>query len=145
PRSETMPAPAKRAAELRNLINHHNYLYYTMAMPEISDLEFDKLLKELEDIEAAHPELVTPDSPTQRVGGQVVDGFASVAHRVPMLSIGKTTTEQELRDFDNRIKGVGDEPVSYVVEPKIDGVAISLTYEDGVFTVGATRGDGKAG
>src|SRR5262249_60810186 len=116
--------------ELRKLIDHHNYLYYVAAKPVISDLEFDKLLKELETIEAAHPELLTPDSPTQRVGGQPVDGFASVTHRVPLLSIGKATTEQELRDFDNRIrKGLGDdEPISYVVEPKIDGVAMSLTY-----------------
>ena len=141
-----MPTLADRAAKLRQLIDHHNYLYYTEAKPEISDLEFDRLLKELENLEAAHPELVTPDSPTQRVGGQVVDGFTTVTHRVPMLSIGKVTTEQELRDFDARIrKGLGDEPISYVVEPKIDGVAISLTYEHGVFTVGATRGDGKAG
>ncbi len=141
-----MPPLAKRAAELRRLIDHHNYLYYVEAKPEISDLEFDKLLKELETIETAHPELGTPDSPTQRVGGQPVDSFASVAHRVPMLSIGKTTTEQELRNFDNRIrKAVGDEPISYVVEPKIDGVAVSLTFEDGLFTVGATRGDGKVG
>src|SRR5262245_5047837 len=141
-----MPAPAKRAAELRKLIDHHNYLYYTEAKPEISDLEFDRLLKELEDIEAAHPDLVTPDSPTQRVGGQPVEGYVTVVHRVPMLSIGKSTTEQDLRDFDNRIrKAAGKEPVSYVIEPKIDGAAVSLTYEDGVFTVGATRGDGERG
>jgi DNA ligase (NAD+) len=141
-----MSTPATRAAELRKLINHHNYLYYVAAKPEISDLEFDRLLKELETIEAAHPELVTPDSPTQRVGGQVVDGFATVTHRVPMLSIQKVTTQQELRDFDGRIrKALGTEPISYAVEPKIDGVAVSLTYENGLLTVGATRGDGKAG
>jgi DNA ligase (NAD+) len=141
-----MPTPAKRADELRRLIDHHNYLYYVEAKPEISDLEFDRLLKELETLEAKHPELVTPDSPTQRVGGQPVEGFETVVHRVPMLSIGKSTTEKELRDFDTRIrKAVGDEPVSYVVEPKIDGVAVSLTYEDGLLTVGATRGDGERG
>src|SRR4051794_18334626 len=144
-RSEVaMPALADRAAKLRQVIDHHNYLYYVEAKPEISDLEFDRLLKELETIEAAHPELMTPDSPTQRVGGQAVDGFASVAHRVPMLSIGKVTTEKELPEFDVRIrKTLGDEPISYVVEPKIDGTAMSLTYENGLFTVGATRGDGK--
>jgi DNA ligase (NAD+) len=141
-----MPTPAQRAEELRRVIDHHNYLYYVEAKPEVSDLEFDRLLKELEGLEAKHPELVTPDSPTQRVGGQPVEGFATVTHRVPMLSIGKSTTEKELRDFDNRIKkAVGKEPVSYVVEPKIDGAAISLTYEDGLFTVGASRGDGERG
>ena len=141
-----MPTPAKRADELRRLIHHHNYLYYVEAKPEISDLEFDRLLKELENLESAHPELATPDSPTQRVGGQPIEGFETVVHRVPMLSIGKCTTENELRAFDARIrKALGDEPISYVVELKIDGVAVSLTYEDGVFTVGATRGDGERG
>jgi DNA ligase (NAD+) len=141
-----MPTPAQRAAELRRQVNHHNYLYYVEAKPEISDLEFDRLLKELEAIEAAHPELVTPDSPTQGVGGQPIEGFETVVHRVPMLSIGKCTTEKELRDFDARIrKALGNEPISYVVELKIDGVAVSLTYEDGLFAVGATRGDGEKG
>jgi DNA ligase (NAD+) len=141
-----MSTLAHRAEELRRLIDHHNYLYYTEAKPEISDLEFDRLLKELEHLEAAHPELVTPDSPTQRVGGAPIEGFETVTHRVPMLSIGKSTTEKELRDFDGRIrKAVGHEPINYVVEPKIDGVAVSLTYEDGLLTVGATRGDGERG
>jgi DNA ligase (NAD+) len=141
-----MPTAAQRAKELRRLVNYHNHLYYVEARTEISDIEFDRLLKELEDLEAAHPELVTPDSPTQRVGGQPIDSFVTVVHRVPMLSIGKCTTEQELRDFDGRIrKGLGGEPYSYVVELKIDGVAVSLTYEDGLFSVGATRGDGERG
>ena len=141
-----MPTLQQKAAELRRLIDHHNYLYYVEAKPEISDLEFDRLLKELENLEAAHPELVTPDSPTQRVGGQPIDGFETVVHRVPMLSIGKCTTEKELREFDARIrKRLGGEPISYVVELKIDGVAVSLTYENGLFTVGATRGDGEQG
>src|SRR5437016_5001144 len=99
-----MPTPAQRAEELRRLVNHHNHLYYIEAEPEISDLEFDRLLKELEEIEAAHPELVTPDSPTQRVGGEPIEGFETVVHRVPMLSIGKCTTEKELREFDARIR-----------------------------------------
>ena len=141
-----MPSAKERALELRRLINHHNYLYYVEAQPEISDREFDRLLDELKKLEAGHPELVTPDSPTQRVGGQPIEGFATVRHRAPMLSIDNTYSAGELREFDRRVrKLLGSEPVSYVVELKIDGVAISLTYEEGRFTVGATRGDGETG
>src|SRR5690242_17273126 len=141
-----MPTIAQRAAELRRLIDHHNYLYYVEAKPEIPDREFDRLLEELKEIEAKHPELVTPDSPTQRVGGQPIEGFATVTHRLPMLSIDNTYNADELREFDKRVrKALRGEPVQYVVELKIDGVAISLTYEDEVFTVGATRGDGLHG
>jgi DNA ligase (NAD+) len=141
-----MSSPKKRAEELRGLINHHSYKYYVEAVPEVSDREFDELVKELEAIEAAHPEVVTPDSPTQRVGGQPLEEFATVRHRVRMLSIDNTYDAGELREFDRRVrKLLGKEPVVYVVEPKIDGVAISLTYEDGLFTVGATRGDGEQG
>src|SRR5882724_3865419 len=121
----TMPSLAQRAEELRKLIDHHNYLYYVEAKPEISDREFDRLLDELKALEAAHAELATPDSPTQRVGRQ------------PMLSIDNTYNANELREFDRRVrKGLGGEAVTYVVELKIDGVAISLTYENGAFTVG---------
>jgi DNA ligase (NAD+) len=141
-----MPTPAHRAAELRRLIDHHSYLYYVEAKPEISDREFDRLLEELKALEAKHPELVTPESPTQRVGGQPIEGFATVTHRLPMLSIDNTYNADELREFDKRVrKGLRGESVQYVVELKIDGVAISLTYEDGAFTVGATRGDGRQG
>lgn len=141
-----MASLAIRAAELRRLIDHHNYQYYVEAKPEISDREFDKLLEELKKIETEHPDLVTPDSPTQRVGGQPITGFATVTHRLPMLSIDNTYNADELREFDRRIRKVlGKEPVVYVVELKIDGVAISLTYEDGQFSVGATRGDGERG
>jgi DNA ligase (NAD+) len=141
-----MPTPAQRAAELRRLLDHHNYLYYVVDRPEISDKEFDRLLKELEELEAAHPELLTPDSPTQRVGGEPLDAFRSVTHRVPMLSIGKAFDAAELRAFDVRVrKALGKAPVTYVVELKIDGVAVSLTYTDGVLTQGVTRGSGKAG
>lgn len=141
-----MPSPAQRAAELRQLINHHNYQYYVLAKPEISDREFDRLLEELKQLEAAHPELQTPDSPTLRVGGQPIEGFATVTHRVPMLSIDNTYNEAELREFDKRLrKALKGEPITYVVELKIDGVAISLTYEDGLFVLGATRGDGERG
>jgi DNA ligase (NAD+) len=136
----------QRAAELRRRIDHHNYLYYVEDRPEISDKEFDLLLKELEELEAAHPELITPDSPTRRVGGQPLTAFKTVHHRVPMLSIGKAFSADELREFDKRVrKALGKQPVQYVVELKIDGVAVSLTYTDGLLTLGATRGSGKAG
>jgi DNA ligase (NAD+) len=139
-------SPAARIAELREQINHHNHLYYVEANPEISDQEYDRLLKELEHLEARHPELASADSPTQRVGGQPIEGFTQVTHRVPMLSIDNTYNPDELREFDNRIrKLLGKHPVRYVVEPKIDGVAISLTYRDGVLEVGATRGRGDVG
>ncbi len=138
--------PAKRAAELREQINFHNYKYYVEAAPVISDKEFDFLLKELEEIEKKHPELITPDSPTQRVGGQPIAGFKTVAHRMPMLSIDNTYSADELREFDKMVRRLlGGEPVTYVVELKFDGVAISMTYEDGLLVVGATRGDGERG
>src|SRR5262245_11475035 len=135
-----------RAEELRRLIEHHNYRYYVEAKPEISDKEFDKLLDDLKKLESDYPELITPDSPTQRVGGEPIGSFATVTHRQPMLSIDNTYNPGELREFDRRVhKLLGDETVEYVVELKIDGVAISLTYEKGQFTVGATRGDGERG
>lgn len=137
---------AQRAAELRRLIDRHNYRYYVEDRPEITDKEFDRLLKELEEVEAAHPELIAPDSPTRRVGGQPLTAFKTVHHRVPMLSIGKAFSAEELREFDGRVrKALGKQPVQYVVELKIDGVAVSLTYTDGLLTLGATRGSGKAG
>jgi DNA ligase (NAD+) len=135
-----------RAEDLRRQIDHHNYLYYVEAKPDISDKEFDKLYDELKKLETEHPELITPDSPTQRVGGQPIAGFVTVRHREPMLSIDNTYNAGELREFDKRVhKLLGGEKVEYVVELKIDGVAISLTYEKGRFTVGATRGDGERG
>ncbi len=143
-----MPCPPlqKRALELRQLLEYHNRRYYVDAQPEISDREYDALLAELKQIETDHPELATPDSPTQRVGGQPIEGFRTVRHREPMLSIDNTYNPLELREFDRRVKKLlGGEAVVYVVELKIDGVAISLTYEDGLFTVGATRGDGEQG
>lgn len=141
-----MSKQAQRAAELRRLIDRHNYLYYVEDRPEISDKEFDLLLKELEELEATHPELITPDSPTRRVGGQPIDAFETVHHRVPMLSIGKAFSADELREFDGRArKALGKQLIQYVVELKIDGVAVSLTYTDGLLTLGATRGSGKAG
>jgi len=136
----------KRIVELRELIRYHEYKYYVENDPEISDFEFDKLMAELQTIEKNHAALVTPDSPTQRVGGKPVEGFAVVEHRVPMQSIDNTYSADELREFEERISRLlAGEPVEYVVELKIDGVAVSLWYEDGMFVQGATRGDGRRG
>jgi DNA ligase (NAD+) len=141
-----MSSLAERAAELRRQIDHHNHLYYVEAKPEISDKAFDRLLEELIALENAHPDLRTSDSPTQRVGGKPIEGFVSVRHRQPMLSIDNTYSAAELKEFDRRVrKALAGEKVTYVVELKIDGVAISLTYEKGIFVVGATRGDGETG
>lgn len=141
-----MPKVHERIDELRRLLEHHNYKYYVEAMPEISDREFDRMMTELRELEAKHPEYAAPDSPTVRVGGKPIEGFETVRHRVPMLSIDNTYKPEELKEFDKRIrKLLPGEEVSYIVELKIDGVAISLTYENGVFTLGATRGNGEEG
>ena len=139
--------PAARAAALRDEIRRHEERYYVLNEPEISDAEFDRLLEELRAIEQAHPDLVVPDSPTQRVGGRPVEGFATVEHLVPMLSLDNTYSEDELRAFDERVRrGLGtDEPVTYVAELKIDGLSLALTYEHGRLERGATRGDGVHG
>ncbi len=135
---------AKKIKQLRKELSHHNYKYYVENNPEISDYEYDQLLKELEKLEEEHPDLITPDSPTQRVGGEPLDEFQTVEHKKPMLSLANTYNEQELIDFDERVqKNVGS--VEYVVEPKIDGAGIALYYENGVFVRGATRGDGIKG
>lgn len=135
-----------RIEALRKKIEYHNYKYYIEADPEISDTEFDRLMRELEDLEKQNPELIAPDSPTQRVGGQPIDGFRQVTHRVPMLSIENTYGEEEVRNFDARIRRLlkGEEP-SYVVEHKIDGVSASLLYEGGRLILALTRGDGTRG
>src|SRR5438874_13006207 len=137
-----------RIADLRRRIRHHEEQYYIHTAPEISDETFDKLLHELEQLEGEHPELVTPDSPTQRVGGRLVEGFATVEHKVPMLSLDNAYNEEELRAFDERVRkgaGIGDATVAYVAEMKIDGLSIALTYENGRLVRGATRGDGTRG
>jgi DNA ligase (NAD+) len=135
---------AQKIKQLRKELNHHNYKYYVENNPEISDYEYDQLLKELEKLEEEYPELITPDSPTQRVGGEPLDEFQTVEHKIPMLSLANTYNEQELIEFDERVqKNVGT--VEYVVEPKIDGAGIALYYENGVFVRGATRGDGIKG
>ncbi|HWI19321.1 MAG TPA: NAD-dependent DNA ligase LigA [Vicinamibacterales bacterium] len=139
--------PAKRVQHLRNEIRRHEELYYVQAAPEISDAEFDALMNELKALEAAHPELLTPDSPTQRVGGRPAEGFASVEHLQPMLSLDNAYNEEDLRAFDERVrKGLSVEhSPSYVAELKIDGLSMALTYEDGRLVRGATRGDGVRG
>jgi DNA ligase (NAD+) len=140
--------PVQRLEELRTQIRRHEELYYVHSTPEISDEEFDRLLHELERLEAEHPDLVRPDSPTQRVAGRPTEGFATVRHLTPMLSLDNAYNEEELRAFDERVRkgaGVGDAPVAYVAELKIDGLSIALTYEDGALVRGATRGDGTLG
>lgn len=146
------PSPADRAAELRTQLHHHAHRYYTLDDPEIPDAEYDRLFQELQALESAHPELLTPDSPTQRVGGRVLEGFSPVRHVVPMLSIN-TETDTEASgalNFDNRVRralGLADtDPaVEYVAELKFDGLAMSLRYERGVLVQAATRGDGEVG
>ncbi len=145
----TAPIPAEvreKHATLAREIERHNRLYYVEAAPEISDQEFDGLLAELAELEAQYPTLQTPDSPTQRVGGEPLEGFETVEHAVPMLSIDNTYNPQELRAFDERVRrGLDGEAPVYVVELKIDGVAISLQYREGVFARAVTRGDGRRG
>lgn len=137
---------ARRVEALREEIARHDRLYYVEAKPEITDLEYDALMRELQELEAQFPELTTPESPTQRVGGEPIKGFAAVTHRVPMLSIDNTYNEAELREFDARVRRALDgETPEYLVELKIDGVAIALRYENGLLTCAATRGDGLRG
>jgi DNA ligase (NAD+) len=132
---------------LRKELQQHDYVYYVLAQPKISDFEYDKKLKRLEKLEQSHPEYITPDSPTQRVSGEPTKEFANIRHRVPMLSLANTYSEQELRDFDKRIKGLlePEETYEYVTELKIDGLAVSLVFENGIFVRGTTRGDGITG
>lgn len=129
---------------LRRELNEHNYSYYVKDAPTISDFEYDKLLRRLEELEAEHPETVTPDSPTQRVGGQALESFAQVEHRVPLESLQDVFDLEELSDFDRRVRESVN-GASYLVEPKVDGLSVALEYENGVFVRGATRGDGRIG
>jgi DNA ligase (NAD+) len=142
------PADARRRMDrLVDELNRHCRLYYVEDRPEISDAEYDRLFRELRELEERHPRLVRPDSPTQRVGAPPAEGFASVAHRVPMLSLDNAMGEAEMRAFDERVRRLlaSDEPVAYAAEPKLDGASIELVYEDGRLAVGATRGDGRTG
>jgi DNA ligase (NAD+) len=144
-----MATPSKtaaRAEELSRALNDHNYSYYVLAKPTISDTEYDRLMSELIDIEAKHPELRTPQSPTVRVGGEPIDKFSAIEHRVPMMSIDNTYSREEFLAFDQRMRETLDvAQVAYSVEPKIDGVACSIRYEKGVLIHAATRGDGRRG
>jgi len=144
-------SPEQRAAELHELLNRHNHLYYVLDEPEVGDDAYDELLSELRALEAEHPELRTPDSPTQRVGAPPLDRFEQVQHLEQMLSLGNARNEEELRAWENRIANhlkrmdITASQFSYTTEPKIDGLAVTLTYEDGVLVRGATRGDGRIG
>ncbi len=147
-----MSAIIKKIEALRDQLNQHNYRYYVLDDPEISDSAYDKLLRELQTLEAEHPELVTPDSPTQRVGATPLDSFNSVKHEMPMLSLANAFSDEEFTDFNKRIVDMlhkegtlEDENIKYAAEPKLDGLAISLLYENGILVRGATRGDGTTG
>ncbi|TCP24113.1 DNA ligase (NAD+) [Scopulibacillus darangshiensis] len=130
---------------LRELLNQYSYEYHVLDKPSVPDAEYDRLLQELIQLEESHPELVTADSPTQRVGAEPLKGFRKVDHRIPMLSLANAFNEQDLRDFDRRVRQTAGDAVTYVCELKIDGLAVSLSYEDGRFVLGATRGDGTTG
>ncbi len=140
---------AKKIVKLREEIIRHNYLYYSLDAPELSDAEYDALFRDLAKLEKEFPDLVTPDSPTQRVGGAPLEKFSQVAHRIPMLSLENAMDEGDIRDFDERIKRFlalpPDEDIEYICEPKMDGLAVELVYEKGKFRVGSTRGDGFVG
>jgi DNA ligase (NAD+) len=136
----------KKIDSLREKIRHHEYLYYVLDQPEISDADFDKLMQELKALESAHPELLTPDSPTQRVGGKPREGFVKVPHSSPMLSLDNTYNEEELRGWERRVHELtGRKDVDYVCELKLDGMSLALIYEDGRLVRGLTRGDGSVG
>lgn len=141
-----MPDPKQAIESLRQEIRRHDRLYYVDARPEISDREYDRLMEQLRQSEAEHPELVTPDSPTQRVAGEPITGFRTVTHAQPMLSIDNTYNDEELREFDARVQRLLETTdYRYLVEPKVDGVAVSLRYEAGLLVLAATRGDGRTG
>ena len=150
-----MTDAAQRIAALRAELDEHNYRYYVLDEPSVPDAEYDRLFRELQALEAEHPELVTPESPTQRVGGEALSAFGEVRHEVPMLSLGNGFEEEDLRAFDRSVQGGlglsggdlfgGGAEVEYSCEPKLDGLAVSLLYRDGQLVRGATRGDGSTG
>ncbi|KEF32534.1 DNA ligase [Marinobacter nitratireducens] len=145
--SKATPDIRTRVDELRSIIDDHNYHYYVLDDPRVPDAEYDRLFRELQKLEADYPELASDDSPTRRVGSAAETSFAEVVHRIPMLSLDNAFSEEELEDFDRRVRDrLGDDsPVEYVCEPKLDGLAVSLTYENGTLSVASTRGDGYAG
>src|SRR5205807_2490229 len=141
-----MPASPTDIEKLRDQIRRHEYLYYVQDAPQISDAEFDLLMRQLKELEAAHPSLITPDSPTQRVGGKPREGFIKVEHSRPLLSLDNAYNEQELRDWERRVRelaGTGD--IEYVCEFKLDGMSLALSYQAGRLERGVTRGDGSIG
>ncbi len=142
-------AAEKRIAELREEINYHNYLYYVLDSPEIADAEYDRLMHELFELEKHYPELITTESPTRRVGAPPLKEFNSVTHTIPLLSLANTETEEDTFEFDRRIKRLlhlkEEDPIEYVAEPKLDGLAVELVYEKGILKIGSTRGDGFTG
>src|ERR1700719_4248607 len=136
----------KKIEALREKIRHHEYLYYVIDNPEISDAEFDKLMQQLKDLESEHPTFITPDSPTQRVGGKPREGFVKVRHSTAMLSLDNTYNEEELRGWERRVHELsGRSDVDYVCELKLDGMSLVLVYEGGKLVRGVTRGDGSVG
>lgn len=141
-----MSDAARRIAKLRDELHFHNYRYYVLDEPVVSDAEYDRLLRELQELEAAHPDLITPDSPTQRVGAKPQKVFGEVRHALPMLSLANAFSDQDIEDFDRRIRERLDvDDVAYIAEPKLDGLSLSLRYEHGVLVQAATRGDGEVG
>ena len=144
--AEDLETVRRRIEKLREEIRKHDYYYYVLNQPIISDAEYDRLFRELQELEEKYPQFITPDSPTQRVGAPPAEEFRPVRHAVPMLSLQNCFTEEEFLDWDRRVRRLlgGEKPV-YVCEPKLDGLSVELVYEDGVFTVGSTRGDGYTG
>src|SRR6266567_2441393 len=137
---------ADRLESLRDEIRHHEYRYYVLDDPELSDAEFDRLMNDLKKLETEHPELITPDSPTQRVGGKPREGFVKVPHSIPMLSLDNAYSEEELRSWERRVHELsGRKDIEYVCELKLDGMSLALRYEDGKLVRGITRGDGNVG
>ena len=137
----------RQIEQLRQQLQYHNYRYHVLDDPQITDAEYDQLMRRLQELEATFPELIRPDSPTQRVGATPLETFGTVMHSLPMLSLDNAFSAEEVRDFDTRIKrqlGQSD-PIEYVAEPKIDGLAVELVYVDGLFVQGSTRGDGVRG
>ena len=144
--SRATPSEQERLAQLKSEIRHHDYLYYVKDRPEISDGEYDRLFRELADLEQAYPELVTSDSPTQRVGAPPRDELGKVQHERPMLSLDSLVNSEEVLAFDQRMKReLGTDQVEYTVEPKFDGLSVEMVYDHGTFVRGSTRGDGNVG
>src|ERR1700722_10858352 len=141
-----MKDPAREVEKLRDQLRRHEHLYYVLDAPEISDAEYDALMRELRELEAQHPDLATPDSPTSRVGGKPREGFVKVRHSSPMLSLDNALNEAELLDFDRRVRDLlAGEPYSYVTELKMDGLSMAVQFRDGRFAQAITRGDGTTG